>query len=138
MLEQVCVECGKPFSSPTMRKTCSNECHHKLIWKTRAQRPQTLTYATKLSASALSIVHQYSDVYDDSARKLIANILDEIGQSYIINYEVDGLVYDIYIPATQTVICVDATVNNVAFRDVVDSIYIHRNAEGKMQKTLVK
>lgn len=91
------------------------------------KRWSTVGYKTKLSDQALALMHQYDGIHDDTLKLLIINVLGSIGQLYQTDYSVDGVVYDIYIPSLRTVMCMDASVNNVAFRDVTDSIYIHRD-----------
>ena len=126
-----CIVCGKQFEWPYPKKICSQQCDS--IFKSNAMRAKlqkrwsSTPYKSKLSEQALDVMHQYNNIHDTSLKQLVTNILDQIGQSYQLDYTVDGVTYDISIPSLQMVMCVDASVNNVAFRDVEDSIYIHRD-----------
>ena len=124
----VCKVCGKEFDSATPRVICSRECNSKFKMKNALHpRRRVCGYKTQLSEQAREIMHQYCGVQDNTLKQLVVNVLNSIGQSYQVDYAIGDLTYDIYIPALRTVMCIDASVNTVAFRDVEDSIYIHRD-----------
>ena len=82
--------------------------------------------ALVLSDDAMAVMHQYNNVRDMAMRDLIVSVLDTLNQEYLLDVVVDGVAYDIAIPPLQMLICADASVNCVAYRDVTDNLYAHR------------
>lgn len=119
-----CIICGKLISST--RKTCSKECLlacHRLRMQ---KRWHGIATSAPPSDESLAMMREYANVHDTTMRDLIASVLTTLNHEYILDAIVDGEHYDIAVPALKLLVCADASMNNVAFRDVADSIYMHR------------
>ena len=119
-----CVVCGKPV--PAGRKTCSPECRSMRQRQVSLARWQSSGNKFTLSPDAIDIMHQYVDTHSNILQHLIAAILDRIGYIYEFDYCLNGIQYDIAVPSIKTVICADASVNVVAYRDVTNNLYSHK------------